>query len=355
MTETLSVPPRNYRAVVLWLAVLYGMVFLMVIIGGITRLTGSGLSMVEWHPLMGALPPLTHEAWLEVFAKYKATPQYEQVNHWMELKDFKSIFLWEYIHRLFGRLLGVVFFIPWVILIRRKHLTGRLARHTAVAFVMGGLQGVLGWYMVQSGLVEVPEVSHYRLAAHLGLALLVAQYLLWILLDLSPKGRGPSWNPRIRKGAWALVGLISLQTLYGAFMAGRRAGWLSSTFPDMNGSMIPTGWWALTPGWRNLVANDLTIHFVHRSLGWLTVAAALTFCAWARRHAETPRQRWAVHLLIGLPLLQFGLGAATVILGVPTSVAVTHQACGALLLSASVFAAHSFSERARSNPYEQAG
>jgi len=310
------------------------MVFAIVLIGGITRLTGSGLSMVEWRPLMGAVPPLTDADWTAVFERYQQSPQYALVNDWMTLADFKRIFFWEFLHRLFGRLIGLAFLVPWVYFLLRRRLTGSLAARTGVAFVLGGLQGLLGWYMVKSGLVDVPAVSHYRLAAHLLLALIVANWLLWILLGL---WRAPTGHSKLRAAAWVFVAAVGLQIIYGAFTAGTRAGLLFSTFPDMDGAMVPSGMGVL--GVRDLLDNPVTIHFIHRMLAWaLAVGAVILFVA-GRRQPQ-PMLRHAVALVLGLVGLQVILGAATVVLDVATWIAVIHQGVGFLVLSAAVFAAY---------------
>ncbi|MEZ4463423.1 MAG: COX15/CtaA family protein [bacterium] len=199
---TASSPERADRAVRAWLWVVWGMILTMVVVGGITRLTGSGLSMVEWRPLMGALPPLSEAEWLAVFEQYKQSPQYQQVNHWMTLGDFERIFFWEYFHRLLGRLIGVVVLVPGLWFLVRRRLRGKRAVQVLLAFVFGGLQGLLGWYMVKSGLVDVPAVSHYRLAAHLSLAFFVGCWILWILMGLrAPAVRTPA--PRVARGRWS--------------------------------------------------------------------------------------------------------------------------------------------------------
>ena len=338
-------PAHPHKGITRWLVITYLMIFLMVIIGGITRLTGSGLSMVDWHPLMGALPPLNDADWMAVFEHYKQSPQYQLVNHWMGLEDFKSIFLWEYLHRLWGRLIGLVFFIPWLVFLIRKRMDRPLAIKTFIAFILGGLQGLLGWYMVKSGLVDVPEVSHYRLAAHLGLALFLGNYILWLILDRGSIDDAPTMPRGVRRMAWALLVLIALQMFYGALMAGKQAGVLFSTFPDMQGAMVPKGMGSLSPIWLNLVENPITIHFIHRVLGWLVLFGAMGFFLMAQRHARGSRQHLALNLLLILPILQFLLGVATVVMHVPVSIAVVHQAGGTLLLSAAVFAAHTFSRR----------
>lgn len=339
-----------HRPVLIWLIVLYVSIMLMVVIGGITRLTGSGLSMVDWHPLMGALPPLTEEAWLAVFARYQESPQYELVNHWMTLDDFKLIFFWEYIHRLMGRLIGVIFALPWVVFLVRKQLTGGLAWRSAIAFLLGGAQGLLGWYMVKSGLVDVPEVSHYRLAAHLMLAVVVAMYIQWLILDLRPDDARPAADRAMRWVGWGLVGLISIQIVWGAFMAGARAGYLFSTFPDMNDAFAPPGMNTLTPWWRNALDNPIAIHFTHRLLAWIATLACIGGWWFARKRATSPRQVWALRGLLVASILQFATGAATVMTYVWVPIAVVHQLGGVLLLSVAVYCAHAFSGRRGLSP-----
>ncbi len=325
-----------------WLWAVYGMIVAMIAIGGITRLTGSGLSMVEWRPLMGALPPMGEAEWQAVFAKYQLSPQYQQVNHWMTLGDFQRIFFWEYLHRLFGRLIGVVTFAPWLYFVLRKRVSGQTARRSFLAIVFGGLQGLLGWFMVKSGLVDVPEVSHFRLAAHLSLAFFVGCYVLWVIIDLHGE-RAPA-RATVRRGAVAAVAaLVALQIVYGAFMAGTRAGYLFQTFPDHNGAWFPPGW--LGPGgvWHGVVSHPVAIHVLHRLLGY-TVAVAVTALAvvgW--RRAATPRPR---RLALGLGLwvaLQMGLGIWTVMGAVPLAVATAHQVVAFFLISALVAFGHAFS------------
>ncbi len=342
-------PVEADRAVRTWLLGVYAMIFAMVLVGGITRLTGSGLSMVEWRPLMGAVPPLSDAAWHEVFAKYQRSPQYKLVNTWMTLADFKQIFFWEYLHRLLGRLIGLVFALPFVVFVVRRQIRGRLAWRTGLAFILGGLQGLLGWYMVQSGLVDRPEVSHLRLAAHLLLALLVASWIQWIWLDTRPvpehlegaRGRG------LRAGAWLLLPLVTLQLVYGAFMAGTRAGFLCATFPKMFGSWVPWGFWNLDPAWHNFFDNPMAIHFIHRLLGLVVAAAVITYWFLARRRARTTAERRTAGWLLTAVLVQLLLGILTVITHVPTALATAHQAGGVLLLAALVAVLHATERAAR--------
>jgi cytochrome c oxidase assembly protein subunit 15 len=332
-----DLPPRS---VLRWLVVLYVLVGLTVIVGGITRLTGSGLSMVVWQPLIGIVPPLSAEAWDTTFEMYKATPQYQQVNHWMALDDFRWIFLWEYLHRVIARSVGIVCLVPMLWFAWRGALRGAWAWRAFAAFLLGGAQGALGWFMVQSGLVDIPAVSHLRLAAHLSLAFFVGMFLLWMILDLTrPDLQGTRTTSAARQ-AWALIALVSLQIVYGAFMAGTRAGYLFATFPDMHGAWIGPGSAALEPLWRNLVENPVAIHTIHRWLGWLVLGAALAFVANTRRRTRDDDARRALTLVAVLVAAQFATGALTVMLHVQIAVATLHQILAYLLLSALVMAAH---------------
>lgn len=332
--------PVPSKSVLIWLASLYGLVLAMVVVGGITRLTGSGLSMVVWQPLIGVIPPLNEADWEATFAMYKQTPQYLQVNNWMGVDDFKRIFLWEYVHRLLGRLVGVVTLLPWVYFVARGQLRGRWAVLSLLAFVLGGLQGALGWFMVKSGLVDVPEVSHLRLAAHLLLAFFVGQWILWILLDAKRPALIGGRATKVSRAVWALTALVVVQIAYGAFMAGTRAGYLYATFPDMNGAWIPPGSFNLTPAWLNLFENPVAIHAIHRWLAWIVVFTTAGFAFWGLRQTSDPDARRALSLLLTVAVVQVTLGALTVVTHVNITVAVVHQAVGFLLLSSCALVAH---------------
>ena len=319
---------------------MYGMVGLTVVVGGITRLTGSGLSMVVWQPLIGIVPPVGEAAWQHAFDLYKATPQYLQVNHWMGLADFKTIFFWEYVHRVLARSIGLVCFVPGVWLALRGKLRGRWARMAAAALVLGGLQGALGWAMVKSGLEDVPAVSHLRLAAHLSLAFFVGMWLLWIILDMTrPDLVGARATQASRRG-WAVVALLAVQIVYGAFMAGTHAGYLYSTFPDMNGAWIGAGSFAMAPWWRNLLDNPSAIHTIHRWLGLVATIVVVVFALGARRQTRDAGARRTLDLLAVIIVVQLALGALTVVMYVPIAIAVLHQAVAYLLMSAAVAAVH---------------
>lgn len=339
--------PQQHRGVYIWLLAVYLMIFAMVLIGGITRLTGSGLSMVEWRPLIGWLPPLGEAEWQAVFDKYKQFPQYQQVNTWMTLADFQRIFFWEYLHRLFGRLIGLAVMLPWLVLLLRRKLNRSLAIRSGLAIVFGGLQGLLGWYMVRSGLVNEPAVSHYRLAAHLMLAFFVACWVLWIVFDLrhADDAEPAAPAPGMKRFAWGLVALIVLQIVYGAFMAGKRAGFMYATFPTMNGEWIPSGLGAMTPGWRNLLENPIGIHFIHRMLAYVVTLAVFAFWYFARQSPDLTRRRSA-NLLLGLIVVQMVFGIVTVLTNVSIVMATAHQGGGFLLLSAALYAAHAYRAKA---------
>ena len=318
--------------IIAWLWVLFFTLFLMVMLGGITRLTGSGLSMVDWRPLMGTLPPMNDEEWNAVFAAYKASPQFALVNTWMEFGDFKKIFFWEYAHRLMGRLIGLVAFVPWVYFVLRGKIARWLSVRVVVAIVLGGAQGLLGWFMVQSGLVDRPEVSHFRLAAHLLLAFFIAQWVLLTLFDLHWGRVGLTRN---RESRWMLgiMATLAVQIVYGAFMAGTHAGLLFPTFPDMNGGYAPSQFFPLATVSENLLYSPIAIHYTHRFLGFTLVGLSAGVLFAMRNTRLTPG--WSKTQFAAVMLLQFVLGAFTALYQATLSLAILHQA-GALVLACSV-------------------
>ncbi|HEX9183594.1 MAG TPA: COX15/CtaA family protein [Burkholderiales bacterium] len=319
---------RDRRAVAAWLLLCAAMVCAIVVVGGITRLTRSGLSIVEWQPLVGALPPMSEAHWEELFAKYRETPEYRQVNVGMDLAGFKRIFWWEWIHRLLGRLVGLVYLLPFLWFLARRRLERPLVWKLWGVFALGAFQGALGWFMVKSGLVDDPKVSHFRLTAHLGVALAIAAAQLWIALDLLR----PATGARSRF-AIAVAGVVFVMALSGAMVAGLRAGYAYNTFPLMNGYLIPPESFSLQPWWRNFEYNLATVQLVHRAFFWLLLV--LVPLAWWRARA-----RASALALLAAFALQAALGIATLLLGVPIVLAVLHQAGAVLLLAVALVHAH---------------
>ncbi|HET6338436.1 MAG TPA: COX15/CtaA family protein [Polyangiales bacterium] len=327
------------RAVGGWLIALWVLVLLMVMIGGVTRLTGSGLSIVEWKPVSGILPPLSEQAWQDTFNAYQSSPQFHHQNSWMALEDFKRIFFWEYLHRLFGRLIGLAFFVPWLVFVMRGTLKGAWVWRTFGLMVLGGLQGALGWFMVMSGLVNEPRVSHYRLAAHLLLGIGVGQAILWQALEVASPRLASNVLPRAQRWlALGLLPLLALQITYGAFMGGLRAGWVAATFPDMNGHYAPGYFFTSGSIWQNLFDNPLSIHYLHRVIGFVVLAyAGATWWALRKQGGDV---RFASHAFLAAIFGQIALGAMTVMLGVPVPVAVAHQGGAYIVTAAAVVLCH---------------
>jgi cytochrome c oxidase assembly protein subunit 15 len=323
-----------------WLLAVWALVLAMVVVGGITRLTGSGLSIVEWRPVSGIVPPLSDHDWRELFAQYRASPQFREVNHWMGLADFKRIFFWEYVHRLLGRTIGFAVAIPFAFFWLRRQLSRSLALKVLGVLALGGLQGALGWYMVASGLVDEPRVSHYRLAAHLLLAFVSGSIVLWIALDLARRSTvGPRSSRAALSAVAGLIALLLLQVVYGAFMAGTHAGHYAATFPDMNGRFAPGPFFTGPSALRDAVESPLAIHWLHRALGWLLLVYAFALFVWLRR-AVAPAVRRAAGWLAFAVFVQLNLGALTVLNRVALPLAVLHQAVGFLVLSSAVLLLH---------------
>ena len=320
---------RDRHIVAAWLFLCAALACAVVLVGGITRLTRSGLSIVEWQPLIGILPPPSPEAWEALFAKYRETPEFRQVNPNMTLEGFKGIFWWEYTHRLLARAIGFVYVVPLLFFQWRKMLDASLAAKLWAIFVLGALQGVLGWYMVKSGLVDDPKVSPVRLAAHLGLALVIFSAELWIALQLVSRRVGP-----FEKLALALPYLVLVMAISGGMVAGLRAGYAYNTFPLMNGELVPPELLSLDPWWHNFLYNMATVQFVHRTFFWL-IALLVLLAWWAARN------RLASYVLLLAFAAQAALGISTLLQGVPLPLAVAHQSGAVVLLAAAVWNAHS--------------
>ncbi|HMH16868.1 MAG TPA: COX15/CtaA family protein [Burkholderiales bacterium] len=330
------------RAVATWLLACCALVFAMVVVGGITRLTHSGLSIVEWQPVVGTLPPLGDADWQEAFQKYRQTPEYRQVNPDMNLAGFKNIFWWEYVHRLLGRFIGAAFLLPLLWFALRGRISRGLTWKFAGILALGALQGAMGWYMVQSGLADDPRVSQYRLTAHLGIAVLIYAAMLWIALDLLfPRAvpRAAQGAP-LRRFAAALAALVFVMVLSGGLVAGTRAGFAYNSFPLMNGQVVPPGILALEPWYLNFSSNLATVQFDHRLIAWLLAFLVPWFWLRVARAAVPRRAKLSAHLLLGALALQIALGIATLVLRVPVPLAAAHQAGALLVFGAALFAAH---------------
>jgi len=322
------------HAVAAWLILCAALTFAMVVVGGITRLTESGLSIVEWQPLIGALPPLSQAEWEVLFAKYRETPQFQKVFSGMDLAGFKSIFWWEYIHRLLGRTIGLVFLLPFLFFYLKGKLSKPLAWKLLGLFALGGLQGAMGWYMVKSGLVDDPRVSHFRLTAHLGLALLIFAAEMWIAFDLL--GSEEKIDAKYKTLPLTIAALVFLMALSGGFVAGLRAGHAYNTFPLMNGHLVPPETFMLEPWWRNFFWNVATVQLVHRAFFWLLLVLVPLLWWQARRtQAKLP-----AHCLLGMFLIQATLGVSTLLLSVPVTLGAAHQGGAVLLLAAALWTAH---------------
>ena len=319
------------RSVIVWLLIVCLLVFSMVFIGGVTRLTDSGLSMVDWRPIMGAIPPLNDTQWHKVFDAYKQFPEYKLINSHFTLEEFKFIFFWEYFHRLMGRLVGLVFFLPFVYFLIRKKLTGHKFK-LLIAFILGGSQGLLGWYMVKSGLLERPDVSHFRLAAHLGLAFIIIAYLFWIIFDMTIESK-IKMTKSLKKFKWPLyifLFLLTFQIVYGAFIAGLDAGIGYNTWPLMGDSVIPRAAYRNGTFIQNMLYNPATIQFTHRTAGIVLFlfSGALFLKAKAISNTQVKRSiNWIFYCVIA----QFILGVATILAKVPVSLGSMHQIMACIL------------------------
>jgi heme a synthase len=336
-------PRTEERRIAAWLLLCCAMVVLMVVIGGITRLTESGLSITEWQPVSGILPPLGEAQWQDAFQSYQAIPQYRAIHAGMTLAEFKGIYFWEYLHRLWGRLIGVAFAVPFVWFLVRRAIPAALAPKLAFIFALGALQGVVGWYMVASGLEGRIEVSQYRLAIHLAMAVAIYAAMLWVALDLLAPHPAPARDGRqrrLRQGAWAVLALAAVTLVAGSFVAGTRAGYIDNTFPLMEGRLVPPGYWDLTPKYLNFFDNMASVQFDHRVLALSTLTAALALWLSSVMIPLAPASRRPVHWLAGLALVQVGLGIATLLLVVPLPLAVLHQAGALAVITAALVACH---------------
>lgn len=339
--QRIDAEARNRNAVATWLFICCALVFAMVVVGGVTRLTHSGLSITEWDPIVGTLPPLSDADWADAFARYQATPEYRQVNPGIDLDAFKHIFWWEYAHRLLGRAIGAAFLLPYLWFLVGRRIPRGYAGPLCAVFALGALQGALGWYMVQSGLVDDPRVSHLRLTAHLGVAFLIFGAMFWAALSLSRPRLANPGHATLRRFAWLLTALVYLMVLAGGLVAGTRAGFAYNTFPLMNGHWVPPEILMLEPWYRNLTNNMATVQFDHRFLA----ASLAILVPWfvLRTHSTVglilPARR-AADVFLALLVVQIALGIATLLLVVPLSLAAAHQAGAVLVFAAALNVTH---------------
>jgi cytochrome c oxidase assembly protein subunit 15 len=330
---------RNDRIVAAWLLLCCALVFAMVVLGGFTRLTGSGLSMVDWRPVTGILPPLSDAQWEQTFELYKQSPEFLKINSHMDVDDFKGIFWLEYLHRLLGRTIGVVFLLPFLFFVATRRIAAGDVPKYLLMFVLGGLQGLLGWYMVKSGLVDNPHVSQYRLTAHLAAAFLIYAYMFWVAMSLLFRSSDGRRSTHYGKTV-GLTALISVTILSGGFVAGLKAGRVYNTFPLMGDRWVPEGLLSIEPAWRNFFDNVATVQFDHRILALTTLVAVAAYW-WTTRAGQLPaRVRPAVHLLLGVALVQVGLGITTLLLAVPVTLGAAHQAVAMLLFTVAIYLCH---------------
>lgn len=328
---------KDRRAVGYWLLFMTMMVFLMVMVGGATRLTESGLSMVEWRPVTGTLPPLSSEAWQVEFSKYQQSPEYRLRNQGMSLEDFKGIFYWEWGHRLLGRLIGLFFAAPLAWFWFKKRIPPGYKPRLLTLLMLGGAQGLLGWYMVMSGLVDEPAVSHYRLAAHLGLALFIMAALLWTALSLfNPVPEKTS--SKLKRFTHAAMFFLVIQIVMGAFVAGLKAGLIYNQWPMMGEGFIPPDLFAMKPVWLNFIDNAVTVQFDHR-IGAYVLSAISVLVFWQARGAA-PRLKAASFFLLLAVALQMLLGIITLLFEVPVFWGTAHQGGGAVVLMVLVYLMH---------------
>jgi len=328
-----------------WLFIICALIFAMVLVGGATRLTGSGLSITEWKPIMGAIPPLSAGDWQEAFEKYKQIPQYEKINAGMSMVQFKSIFWWEWAHRFLGRFIGIAFLLPFLFFLGTKRIEPSLKPKLWVLFALGGLQGFVGWYMVSSGLVERTDVSQYRLALHLGLAVLIYAAIFWVALTLgkTTTSQSRAVSNAVKAQGNIIIGGIFLQIIAGAFVAGLKAGKSHNTWPLMDGYWIPNDLFIMQPAWKNLFENALTVQFNHRLLAYVVALLILFHLAYLIIKAIKPHLKGGLCLAI-IMIAQVFLGIMTLLQFVPLDLALAHQGGAMVLLSIALWHRHNMTK-----------
>jgi len=330
-----------------WLFVSAVTLCLLVVVGGITRLTHSGLSIVEWKPITGLSFPSSQEGWSKIFNDYKSFPEYKIINQGMELNEFKKIFFWEYSHRMLGRLLGLILFFTFAFSLFNKKTKIWVKKRLFFMFFLVCVQGALGWYMVKSGLIKLPYVSHLRLAAHLSLAFFTLQFIWWTILDIFyKKNISQIKTPLLFSILIKIFTLIlALQVVYGAFTAGLKAGFIFNTFPKMGDSWIPFSALQFNDLWEALFNNPIVVQFVHRLLAWVLIVFFIIILVLSKKYSLTSLQKKALKKVAIILLTQFALGITTLLLYVPTLIAVTHQITALFLLTATTFLLHTTKQK----------
>lgn len=354
MEKVLSIESRTN--ITLWLFSGCFLIFLMVVIGGITRLTGSGLSITKWDVVTGSIPPLNDVQWQEEFSHYTDTPQFKKINSHFGIEEFKSIYWWEYIHRLTGRLIGLVFVIPFIWFLYTKQLSRTLIYKCLLLFFMGGLQGFIGWYMVKSGLVDIPSVSHFRLALHLTTAFITFGLTYWFALELinTQKIKLTGWQKQFYNFSIVVFILTVIQIIFGAFVAGLKAGHIYNTWPLMGDKFVADSVYFVfeKSGWMVFVNDMSGVQFMHRNLAYVVTAAifALAIYAFGKQKSQqiklSPPQLFALKVVVGIIILQFVLGVLTLIYNVPIVLGVLHQVGAFLLFSSVIYMLHRLKRKA---------
>ena len=328
---------RHNRAVQrIWLAIVLVAIFALVLVGGATRLTDSGLSITEWKPVHGVIPPMSESEWQEELELYRQIPEYQLINKGMSLDEFKTIYWWEWAHRLLARGVGVLFGVPFLFFLATGRVEKRLRWPLFGLLVLGGLQGAVGWWMVASGLVDRVDVSQYRLATHLTLACLIFAAIVWVMRGLAPHSADPVPSDGLKRGAGALVGLVLVQIYLGGLVAGLDAGLASSTWPLMNGALVPAGLMEISPAWRNFFENELTVQFVHRMGGYLLFALALWHMVASIRHGRGSTHCRRAVVLFGMVFVQALIGIVVIVTQVPVGWALAHQGWAVVVLGFAV-------------------
>ncbi|HSJ25607.1 MAG TPA: COX15/CtaA family protein [Longimicrobiales bacterium] len=331
-----QIPGPRRRALRAWLWSIAATTFAVMVVGGITRLTQSGLSIVDWQPIMGVIPPLNEAQWQEAFDRYRQFPEYQVLRRGMTMDEFRFIFFWEYLHRVLARVIGLVFLVPFAWFAVRRYFNRELAVRALLLFGLGAAQGLMGWLMVASGLVDRPSVSHFRLAAHLSLAFIIFAACVWLVRELrsdfTPVTVGQGVLGRVRRGVIILGVLLGLQIVWGAFVAGLKAGFLYNTFPLMGGRLVPVDLLAQDGGVANFVNNAIAVQWLHRVMGTVLAVWAVVVAAQVRRWDTDANTRRLATVMAAGVLAQYGLGILTLVYRVPVSLGVIHQAAALVLL-----------------------